>query len=686
MSTVEPPISNGNGVFNEESLCVFKQIRQLASALTDAAASSSAPAGLAADCSAFVLTRSLSEVTTAVREAGKKLSFLLDTFEQNVTNQFVEFYRAMNHKVESEHHLLRSTKSLMPSDPSLLKHLVAASHEELQVSLAAFQPPTPRNGNAVSNVYTSSTHRNGGQLNGSLLSAAPSVAVARSPRRVTSPSHALPPLDAIPVPLPSAAVGSGTFVASPSKGDASSPHESTKASLLTAPQNGAGLSSVPPPTNTAIASEHLRVWLYLTLQSAMQLCEASRGAIFLKSSGATAYLRRICGINAEDKLPLDVSPAAGSTIATVVQNSVGINIGRSRQSNPHALDNYSRATQAVRSSIAIQIQNGVIFPIGDFGCVLIADKLTESFFSELDEHVVWSTAMMIRGVLRRYSLDLLSGKPIQGAITALSSVASLPPIAVPQPAGSITTQQVTPHSSHGNHGVDKQRYLSPEEELQNLLPGITRIPRLPKKLVVIRASEYQGFQQILARDMESLRKIELSDEDLLEAAVPYLSNLEALWKKSIDSMTELRSTIERMERELANRNARIIELEVEHRVLSRQYAAMRSDVQKIRAAVPQHLRDIAGVPGDLPIANTNANLLRAISSQDRVSRLQKRSSNASTINPNHVASDGPPSMNSGPNSRMASPSTSSAAIIVPQPPPTTLQRYASERREPSTAR
>lgn len=532
-------------VFNEESHKALLAIKQVAKAVS--ATTTSSTAGLKDDDTLFTLSRSLPEVTAAVREVGNKMLALLDKFEKAVEEQLVTFYRTMKQNVENEHQILRTTKSLMPSDPSLLKHLVTATQQQLQTATASYL-----------------------------------VASGQSPRPV---SPKIAPLAASK--LLTAGLGSSSTTLPPIK----SPRRlsPTRDGASAVPNQSAAIAPVTKDT-VGIASESLKSWLFVTLQSTMQLCEASRGAVYIRANEGTAYLRRVCGINAEERLPLDVSPAAGSTIATVVQNSIGVNIGRSRFKNPYALDNYSTASQAVRASVAIKITTGLILPIGDVGCILVADKTTESLFSELDEHILWSASMMIRGALKRYPVELLTGKLTSTTVHALNAHAMLPPIAADATPYRIDTreqQQLLEISGK----ADLEYVMSPEEELQALCPGIVHVPRLPKKLVMIRANERGGFQSILSKDLESLKRAELSDEDLLEAAVPYITNLEALWRKSIDSMTELRSTCEKLDKELSLRNTRIVELEVEVRVLTRQYSAMRADVHRIRQAVPALLRD-----------------------------------------------------------------------------------------------
>jgi hypothetical protein len=583
-------------IFNEESSAALANLRKVAQAIS-LAATGAAPAGLKCDdVSSFTLSRSLPDVTSAVRDVGEKLLALIGKFESAVEEQLVTFYRTMKQQVEQEHLLLRSTKSLMPSDPALLKHLRAATLEQLQHSTNS--AVTPRSVVNTSAALFNATTPNAARPTLPSLFGSPSVAPSQQPSRggvCVSPSQDIPS-----IVIPSA-------LATSSHRNLHMHHH-----VATAPKDP-----------TIVASEALRMWLYVTLQSTLQLCEASRGAIYLQATEGTSYLRRVCGINADERLPLDVSPAAGSTIATVVQNNVAVNIGRSRHKNPNALDAYSTASQAVRASVAIKISNGVIIPIGDIGCVLVADKTTESYFSELDEHVVWCTATLIRGVLKRYKADMLIGKTPTSMIQALHVTALLPPISADalQAGSDSSTPSKSHQSSHDHHqqaaNASEKNFLSPEEELQSLLPGVTRIPRLPKKLVVVRSSEVSGFQQLLAKDVENLKKIELSDEDLLEAAVPYISNLEALWKKSIDSMTELRSTCERLDKEIARRNSRIVELEVEHRILTRQLHAMKNDVQKIRSAVPTHLKELAsGGAGVVPEAATGHTLLGAMASGD----------------------------------------------------------------------
>ncbi|CUF29589.1 Hypothetical protein, putative [Bodo saltans] len=591
-------------IFNEESSAALANLRKVAQAIS-LAATGAAPAGLKGDDGgSFTLSRSLPDVTSAVRDVGEKLLALISKFEGAVEEQLVTFYRTMKQQVEQEHLLLRSTKSLMPSDPALLKHLKAATHEQFHQSTNSVV--TPRSTHApVSGVFTATTPNAARPTLPSLFGspAPPQPHAAAQSRGGAAGSTCVSPTQDIPtIAIPSALV-------------LTSSHRNSHLHHHVAPA---------PKDPNILASEALRMWLYVTLQSTLQLCEASRGAIYLQATEGTSYLRRVCGINADERLPLDVSPAAGSTIATVVQNNVAVNIGRSRHKNPNALDAYSTASQAVRASVAIKINTGVIIPIGDIGCVLVADKTTESYFSELDEHVVWCTATLVRGVLRRYKADMLIGKTPAAMIQALSATALLPPISADIPQLSDGTSATpSPSKSHDHHHhasntASHKNFLSPEEELQSLLPGITRIPRLPKKLVVVRTSEVSGFQQLLAKDVDNLKKIELSDEDLLEAAVPYISNLEALWKKSIDSMTELRSTCERLDKEIARRNARIVELEVEHRILTRQLHAMKNDVQKIRSAVPTHLKELTSGGGGnvVPEAATSHALLGAMASGD----------------------------------------------------------------------
>jgi hypothetical protein len=575
-------------IFNDESVVALQNLRKIAAALSQAA-TGSAPAGLKCDDANFTLSRSLPDVTSAVRDVGERLVVLIGKFEAAVEEQLVTFYRTMKQQVDQEHLLLRSTKSLMPSDPALLKHLTAATHEQLQQAAAAtmvMSASTPKNAAGIYNAA-------GGTVVASTPNLKPSLPLISSPSVLRPAAGRISPPAAELLPL-----------AVPSTYNASSHHRSH--------------TSTVPKEPAVLASESLRMWLFITLQSTLQLCEASRGAIYLQATEGTAYLRRVCGINVEDRLPLDVSPAAGSTIATVVQNNVAVNIGRSRHRNPHALDAYSSASQAVRASVAIKINSGIIIPIGDVGCVVVADKTSESYFSELDEHVTWCTATLVRGVMRRYKSELLVGKTPSALVQALHASALLPPIAADHsPYDDGRSSHDSPQRENGVEDGKGMRvhqraqeshhqklahanavdYISPEEALQSLLPGITRIPRLPKKLVVVRTTEMSGFQQLLAKDVENLKKIELSDEDLLEAAVPYIANLEALWKKSIDSMTELRSTCERLDREIANRNSRIVELEVEHRILTRQLHAMKTDVQKIRSVVPTHLKELATADG-----------------------------------------------------------------------------------------
>lgn len=518
-------------IFNEECDASLSKLRELAASLR--ATTVGATAGLNPKPTTgelqFTVTRSLPEVVLAIRDAGQRLSELLTDLESKVETQLVDFFRAMRDKVEDENSVLRATKSLLPTDPTLLKHLQVVTTSLL----------LPQDAAALSGVA------GGGGTN------------RDSPQAGTIAGGAKPP----PLQL--------SFLKSPAR---SHHHYHTHG-------GGAAATTLTPSAVTSrsmgkeLATDTLRATLLLQLQSAMQLCEATVGAVYLQSTEGVTYLHRVCGINAAERLPLDVSPASGSTIATVLQHNMGCNISRSRHNHPDGLQAYQSATKAVRESVALRITNGLILPIGDLGCIMLADKGSESQFSELDEHVVWSAAIVIRGLLQRYPIGLLMGTVSPALHQALQQHAMLPPFA-PIP----------------NELKRTQNALSPEDALSAMAPGIERVPRLPKKLVMLRTDDAAGFQTIMSRDLASIQKCAISDEDLLEAAVPYVNNLEALWRKAIDGMTEVRLNYEKKEKESTAKSERIVELEVELRLLNRQLFSMKTDIQRIRAVLPSHLQ------------------------------------------------------------------------------------------------
>ncbi len=475
---------------------VLAKMHGIATALRTAVASSSPTSKLDLEIGTFSIGTKDSQA--AVRSVGEALQHAVKCLTQAVEDQIVEFYRHMKQQVMAEHELLRSTRSLVPTDPSLFKHLQFAP-----------EPPVRRS----SPIRSSNTANN---------------PRARSPASTAAPQGR------------------------------------TK--------------------DIAVVKDTLRAALYLMLEGVMNLTDATRGAIYLRASEGSEYLRRVCDINAADNMPLDVSPAAGSTIGTVVRHHIGVSIAKSRADNPEALEYFSQASQAVRSSVALKVHNAVIIPMpGDVGCVIVADKATyDSSFSMVDEHHVLSLSSMVLGIVKRYPQSFFMEKAQPAVLNLLLAHSELPPItALDDPT---TAKTVRP-----DDGL--------EQCLGRMMPGLDALLPKPTRLVMVKASP--NFASLLsAKNVEGCERAELSDEDLLEAAVPYIKNLEALWRKSIDHMTSLRSDCETWSREMERKNARISELEAEGRSLWRQYVSLKADVSRLKlSTVPQQLHETLKQPG-----------------------------------------------------------------------------------------
>ena len=488
---------------NPEVNAVLDQIRRIGNTLLSVTSGSNSSSKVDIMAGTFVLGTKDSQ--SAIKHIGEALAHAANVLTQAVEDQIIEFYRHMKKEAHAEHELLRNTRSLVPSDPSLMKHL--------QFADAA----TPRSNSP--------------------------------PKLKGGHSQSLPLLD-------------GMITTSGGEHRTRSPtmHAAAKAREVN------------------VARDSLRSALFLMLEGTMHLTEATRGAIYLKVSEGSSYLRRVCDINAADAVPLDVSPAAGSTIGTVVRHNIGVSIAKSRMDNPESLEYFSSASQAVRSSVALHIHNAVIIPIaGDLGCVIVADKSShDTSFSSVDEHAVLSLSSMIHGMIKRYPQKYFMEKLSQPMVNILAAHAELPPI---MPRTELESSK------------EKDQL---EQCLERMLPGLDSLLPKPNRLVVVKAGP-QFAQLLTEKHMEGCERAELSDEDLLESAVPYIKNLESLWRKSIDHMTQLRSDCETWSREMERKNARISELESEGRTLWRQYVALKADVSRLKlSTVPQQLRETHG--------------------------------------------------------------------------------------------
>jgi hypothetical protein len=95
--------------------------------------------------------------------------------------------------------------------------------------------------------------------------------------------------------------------------------------------------------------------------------------------------------------------------------------------------------------------------------------------------------------------------------------------------------------------------------------------------------------------------VSFNDEEVLESVAPYLRNVEDLWHKALDTVMTLRGECGKWEDRVAQKEARIIDLEVSLKNLAKQLHRTKADIRRIQRVVPQHLKETL----DITLGNTS---------------------------------------------------------------------------------
>ena len=359
--------------------------------------------------------------------------------------------------------------------------------------------------------------------------------------------------------------------------------EGEKAATARAPLEGKGKQK-----EEAAAAECLHTWLALELEAAMTTTHATKGVVFLRNS-SNGYMR--CVVQApktsltEIGLPPDVGLVSGSTLGTVVLYGVGVNITKDK----YAEEEYANTAN---SSTVLHVHNALIMPLfvghedkQTCGCLILADKLSSAFDS-MDEHRAWAFCSSARGVFSRYDPMLL--------VTHTAPPAQL--------------QQLRQRSrlpAAGTHESGTMLEADVEKQLQSQKSINTRSLEAEQGVGAHRPilAEYHSRQvmvrvggaatNVLLRDLNN--QFALQEDNVVQMIGPYVRNLEGLWRKALDNVTSLRAECDKWETAVSQKQNQIMEMEIALKNAKKQLQHLRSDVGRVKAAVPQHLRETFGV-------------------------------------------------------------------------------------------
>lgn len=365
----------------------------------------------------------------------------------------------------------------------------------------------------------------------------------------------------------------------------------------------------PGDSGIASASEFLFTWLYIELESVMQTTQATRAAVYIRSS--EGYLKQVLQMSspsaaaAAAALPHDVGLASGTTLGTVVLHRIGINITKSRftlASAPRATSddvgappngaplgalggaatqNGAGGLDEAASPTALRVTNAIILPLCSgslvVGCLIICDKADGPFHTR-DEHRAWAFTSAAHGVFTRYPPALLlSTTPAPDVGAALRAASALPPA---------TSRRLSAVAAVQPRSADAAALLA-------------AIPAFHSRQAIVRTGEASTANYV-AKDVQALPLAEISEEDVLESSAPYIRQLESMWRKALDTVTLLRHECSKWDEASHQKSSTIIALEIQLRGLKKQFARLKNDVGKVKLAVPDHLMASYDIGGSSP--------------------------------------------------------------------------------------
>lgn len=353
----------------------------------------------------------------------------------------------------------------------------------------------------------------------------------------------------------------------------------------------------PQRVDHAAGTDALHAWLHIQLEAVMTATRATKGAVYLRSADGSGYVRAVAKYPAEVDLPADMALASGSTVGVVVLTGVGVNVERSRHGQQA---NEERRVPERLTAPPLRVNTAIVMPIGlpnaqgpgsgppgVAGCLVIGDKRGGGPFDHVDEHRAVSFCSMAQSVVYRYGYaPFVNGKPSwdQPLSGPLRSLSLFPPAhECPWNADSAAANQL------------------PLWDAKQL------VMRQGTAHATLTAKEMSAAGGTAAAPGAQARV--LSDEDIIETVAPYILNLEALWRKALDSITDLRNEATKQESQLSMKQTRIVELEVALRNVTKTVARLRADLNVLKRAAPGHMKGESAAGGDvtgLPLADTTS--------------------------------------------------------------------------------
>lgn len=343
------------------------------------------------------------------------------------------------------------------------------------------------------------------------------------------------------------------------------------------------------------AASTLQTYLFLILESAISQCDASCAAVFLNGlnyvdpnkppnldgidrDSPPRFLHCVANLHGEEAFPTEISYATLNPLTAVVQTGVAVNLRNTEVPHVPSVDSENRGvvsddpvTKSLKKNInkVLKINSGIISPIGDFGCVVLANKKSSasvSSFTVSDEHVVWSVSMFTTTILTRYHKDLLLDNGwYPSHIPLLKRFMTLPVVKAEKGESKFPVSHDVETAITSNFG----------SLAQSLLTFITESKgsNMPRRLTMVRTADSNTSLvvpvELLPRNRTKVAvATQVTEEEIFQGAAQYISNLESLWHKSLAENNQAHLIMQKYDTEIESRNEEIRLLEAKIRKLN----------------------------------------------------------------------------------------------------------------------
>ncbi len=407
----------------------------------------------------------------------------------------------------------------------------------------------------------------------------------------------------------------------------------------------ASSTQLPEVTQQDLSFFSIQSWLLVELESLVATLGATKGAVYIRGIDAPDFLRLAAMVprhaneagNGSD--PVVVPAASHSILTTVVSSGVGASITRNADvPTPRSEISFEKCVcMPLFAGRATDAASAV-------GCVVVTDKKNGREFEPADELRLWAFCSSASGVFQRYSVDWF--------VPPLLAASLLPPVARSSAMLQQQRDSANNNSSISEQNTSKRPRCN-IQQLQNKIwagldsaasvPGLNNNSKVAseseaktRKITKARRGEHYGSFGSASVDSQrdaparynkiavirtgtvadaARAKLRITDvqaltagssaftshrtlpttsheqchEEVIESVAPYLRNLEGLWRKALDECARMKNECMQWRSQVDVKDAKIIELEVALRHLTRQVTAMQTDVELLRNAVPESL-------------------------------------------------------------------------------------------------